>query len=84
MTRPAHADAPAPDELCPNARDAGDRIERLAYSPAEAAKALGISRANLYGLIADGSLASFVLGRRRLIRPAALRDLLDRLEGGSS
>lgn len=53
---------------------------RLAYSPAEAARALGISRARLYQLIDDGTIPSIKLGRRRLIRAEALRDLLERLE----
>lgn len=54
--------------------------DRLAYSPAEAAQALGISRARLYQLIEDGSIPSLKLGRRRLIRAEALVALLDRLE----
>lgn len=55
-------------------------VDRLAYSPAEAAQALGISRARLYQLLDDGTLPSLKLGRRRLIRSAALVELLDRLE----
>lgn len=57
-----------------------DPVERLALSPADAATALGISRARLYQLLDDGTLASVKLGRRRLIRREALVDLLDRLE----
>jgi len=54
--------------------------DRLAYSPAEAAQALGISRARLYQLLDDGTIPSVKLGRRRLIRRDALVELLDRLE----
>lgn len=55
--------------------------DRLAYSPAEAAQTLGISRARLYQLLDDGTIPSLKLGRRRLVRHEALVDLLDRLEG---
>ena len=60
-----------------------EAVTRLALSPAEAAEALGLSRARLYQLLADGTIPSGVLGRRRLIRPEALTALLDRLEGGT-
>lgn len=68
---PAHL-LPQPIGLSP--------VERLAYSPAEAAQALGISRARLYQLLDDGTIPSVKLGRRRLIRRQALADLLDDLE----
>lgn len=60
-----------------------DRVNRLAYSPAEAAHALGISRARLYQLLDDGTIPSIHLGRRRLIRHEALVELLDRLEAAA-
>lgn len=48
--------------------------ERLLYSVDQAADALGgMSRSRLYGLLADGTLASVRLGRRRLIPADALR-----------
>ena len=59
-------------------------VERLAYSPAEAAEVLGISRARLYLLLEDGTIPSVKLGRRRLIRREALVGLLDRLEAEAS
>ncbi len=52
----------------------------LAYSPAEAAELLGISRAKLYQLLDDGTVPSLKLGRRRLIRAEALSATLERLE----
>lgn len=55
--------------------------ERLAYSPQEAAKALGISRAFLYRLIQSGELRSFRIGRRRMVSAEALKDLIARMEG---
>jgi excisionase family DNA binding protein len=56
--------------------------QRLAYSPAEAAEMLSISRATFYKLIEDGTVRSLKLGRRRLVRHEALVELLDRLEAG--
>ena len=44
----------------------------LAVSPAEAARLLGVSRTRLYEELGSGSIPSFHLGRRRLIRIAAL------------
>jgi len=61
-----------------------DVVDRLAYSPLEAAQMLGLSRARLYQLLDDGSLPSLKLGRRRLIRREALVELLDRLEEGAA
>lgn len=44
----------------------------LAVAPAEAARLLGCGRTTLYYLLGTGDLPSFTLGRRRLIRVAAL------------
>ncbi len=51
-------------------------VPRLAYSPAEAAEALGVSRATINIHIADGTIPSVKLGGRRLIRRADLEALL--------
>jgi excisionase family DNA binding protein len=51
-------------------------IERLAYSPAEVAAALGCTRQHVQNLIARGELQSVKLGRRRLIPRQVLADLL--------
>jgi excisionase family DNA binding protein len=43
------------------------KVERLAYSPEEAAEALGISRHLVYDLLRTGQLRSRKAGNRRLI-----------------
>ena len=50
--------------------------ERLAYGIAEAARAVGVSRAHLYELIARGEVRSVKLGERRLIPTEELRRVL--------
>lgn len=47
-------------------------MDRLAVSPAEAARIAGIGRTKLYEALGSGSLASFKVGTRRLIRVASL------------
>ena len=49
----------------------------LALSPAEAAAALGVSRAFIYRLLANGTLPSVRLGRCRRIRRSDVEGLLD-------
>lgn len=53
---------------------------KLVLTPIEAADALCISRAHLYRLLADGTIPSFVLGKKRLIRTQALLDYVEQLE----
>lgn len=50
---------------------------RLAYSPAELAEALGVTRAHIHNLIRRGELRSIKLGRSRLIPADVVQDLLD-------
>jgi excisionase family DNA binding protein len=50
-------------------------MDRLAYSPSETAKLIGVGRTTLYELIGNGSLETVKLGSRRLIT----RDAIDRL-----
>ena len=50
----------------------------LTYGPAEAAKALSISRGRFYQFLKEGGLPSFTLGRRRLIRVCDIEDFLAR------
>ena len=47
--------------------------ERLLYTPEQAAHALGIGRSTLYVLLADGSIPSVRIGRRRRIPVDGLR-----------
>lgn len=51
-------------------------VERLGYRPAEAAKALGVSRRKLYDLLNDGSLRSVKTGSARIIPRDSLLALL--------
>jgi excisionase family DNA binding protein len=57
-------------------------VEKLAFGPAEAAQALGISRSRLYELLYEGTIPSIKLGSRRLIRRESLVAYLDQLESG--
>ena len=50
--------------------------ERLAYSIAEAAEAIGISRDTVYRLIQRGEVHSVLVGKRRLVPRASLLELL--------
>lgn len=50
--------------------------ERLAFSPAEAAEALGVERSTLYEWLHAGRLHSVKVGGRRLIAAAELRRLV--------
>lgn len=57
----------------------------LAYTPAQAAAMLGISRASLYRLLATSEIPSVVIGgRSRRIRHEALVDYLDRRQAVAS
>lgn len=53
-----------------------DDRSTLAVSPAEAASITGLGRTTIYAAIKDGQLRSVKLGRRRLIRVAALEEWL--------
>jgi excisionase family DNA binding protein len=52
-------------------------MEPLAVSINEAAKALGLGRTSIYGMMGDGRLEWFKLGRRTLIKTASIRRLVD-------
>ena len=54
-------------------------IEKLAYSPAEAARACGLGLTTLRELIAAGEIRSFHVSRRVLIRKGDLAEFCDRL-----
>ena len=53
-------------------------IERLLLRPEEGAEALGLSRARLYELMADGELKSIKVGRCRRIPLAELESWVAR------
>jgi excisionase family DNA binding protein len=55
-----------------------DHVDPLAYSVAEAARALGISRSYCYELVQQGELPHLSLGRRKLIPRKALTDYVAR------
>jgi excisionase family DNA binding protein len=50
----------------------------LAYNVPDASRAIGVSRATVWRLIAAGELRTFKLGARTLIRAEQLFALLDR------
>jgi excisionase family DNA binding protein len=54
-------------------------LEQLLASVEEAARAIGVSRAYAYELIASGQLPSVQLGRRRLVPTRALSEWVDRM-----
>jgi excisionase family DNA binding protein len=51
-------------------------VDRIAYSPAELADALGASRAWVYLRLDDGTIPSVKLGGKRLIRATVLEEIL--------
>lgn len=55
-----------------------NKNERAAYSVIEASNYLGVSRSQIYRLLADGTLDSLKIGARRLIRRDALDALIER------
>lgn len=56
---------------------------KLAYTVAEAARLLSLSRSFLYEAIQAGKLQSFMVGGARRISARQLQDYLKRLEQGS-
>lgn len=52
-------------------------IARRAISVREAAESLSISKSQVHNLIRDGRLRASRLGRRVLVSPAAVDELLD-------
>ncbi len=52
-------------------------MERLAYSPAEAAEALGVSRPTIYTLIKQKDFPTLKVGTRTLIPVDRLKEWLD-------
>ena len=52
-------------------------MEKQAYSVAEAAPILGISRTTLYELIDEGLIDTYSIGSKTLITAQALEDFVD-------
>lgn len=52
-------------------------MEKLCYTPTEAAALLGMGRTKVYELMAGGQIASIRIGRSRRIPATALRAFVD-------
>ena len=61
----------------PTIIDHNSVADRLAVSPAEAARLAGIGRTTIYEAIGSGALRSLKIGKRRLILIVSLRDWLE-------
>lgn len=60
-------------------------VEKLAYSPAEAAQVLGISRPTIYTLLNQNDFPSFHVGSRVLVSVDGLKKWVEKqAEGGES
>jgi hypothetical protein len=57
---------------------------KISYNIAEVMAATGVNRCAVYAALTAGSLASFKLGRRRMVSARALQDWIDGLEKASS
>jgi excisionase family DNA binding protein len=77
--RQSRLDGGTMSDLTPGVQDA---VERLAYRPREAAAALGLSRARVYELMAEGRIDYRQIGSVRLIPRTALDALLSDSDGG--
>lgn len=64
------------DHLASKARAAVERVDRIAYSPGEAAEALGCSRKNIYAMFSAGLLTPHKIGRLTRISAEQLRSLV--------
>jgi excisionase family DNA binding protein len=51
-------------------------METMAVSIGEAGRLIGIGRTKLYELINDGTLKTFMVGRRRLVTTASIHALV--------
>lgn len=54
-----------------------DLHQPLTYSVADACRVTSIKRTRMYELIGDGTIASVVIGRRRLVKAESLRKLVE-------
>ena len=61
----------------PTINDHNAAADRLAVSPAEAARLAGVGRTTIYEAIGSGALRSLKIGKRRLILIVSLRAWLE-------
>lgn len=59
-------------------------VDKLLYTPVEAARALGVSRSRVYVLMARGHVPSVRIGASRRIPAEGLRRYVEQLAGGKS
>lgn len=59
-------------------------VTPLAYSVTDLTRLLGLCRTTVFALIRDRELASFKVGRRRLVSAGAVQDFLARCQGQAS
>lgn len=66
----------------PNAHQSANDL-RLAVSPTEAARLVGVGRTTVYAALGSGALTSLKIGKRRLITIEALKNWLAVAEQGT-
>ena len=66
-----------PESNAPISRDGRNAGHPLTMSVAEAAVLLGVSRATMYEMVAQGQVPNIKLGRRRLIPVVALQSWME-------
>jgi len=79
MPRPAESTTPPATEMPQPTEATTPYVPPLLYRPGEACHQLGISRGQLYKMLAAGELASVQIGHLRRIPRAALEHYVDRL-----
>lgn len=57
-------------------------MDKLLYSPSEAAALVGVGRSTLYELIGSGAIESVRIGTLRRVPARALEEYVDRLREG--
>jgi excisionase family DNA binding protein len=56
--------------------------EKLLHSPEESAELLGVSRSQMFELLARGDVESFKIGRLRKVPREAITDYIERMRAG--
>jgi excisionase family DNA binding protein len=57
-------------------------MDKLLYTPEEAAYLLGISRSSIFKMFADGSLPTIKIGRSTRVALSTLQGFVEQLEHG--